>query len=123
MSSDSQLNPSVFVVQESRYTRDGQTISHDYSSLYKYGRVTFLLPTSRRLIAEQKVTELELLTKNLSEFNADRDYLVFSGDPVLCAQAAIVAYNLTEPGQNIQVLKWNKKSSRFDPVMLYVPSN
>lgn len=121
MTSASQPNSHVFVVQESRYVKDGNTVTHDYSSLYPYGRVTFLLPSSRRQKEESKLSELEMLVQNLEGFVPARDYLVFSGDPVLCAQAAIVAYNLTEDGENIQVLKWNRKLGLFEPVTLHLP--
>lgn len=121
MTSALQPNSHVFVVQESRYVKDGTTITHDYTSLYPYGKVSFLLPVSRRQKEEAKMSELEMLVQNLADFVPARDYLVFSGDPVLCAQAAVVAYNMTEDGENIQVLKWDRKAGIFVPVTLYLP--
>lgn len=111
----------VFVVQESRYKRpDGSTVTHDYSTLYPYGPVHFLLPPSRKQLEDENGDELELLKANLAEFNAVADYIVFSGDPVLCALAAIVVYSLTE-GETIQVLKWNRKDATYDPVIITLP--
>ena len=112
----------VFVVQESRYKqKDGTYASHDYSSLYRYGPVEFLLPATRKQMDElEGVDELALLNQKLQVFNADVDYLVFSGDPVLCGLAAIVIYSLTDC-ERLQVLKWNRKESVYEPVNVPLP--
>jgi hypothetical protein len=112
----------VFVVQESRYKqKDGTYASHDYSSLYRYGPVEFLLPATRKQMDElEGVDELALLNQKLEAFNADVDYLVFSGDPVLCGLAAIVVYSLTEHPR-LQVLKWNRKDGIYEPVEVPLP--
>jgi len=111
----------VFVVQESRYKqKDGTYASHDYSSLYRYGPVQFLLPATKKLMDEQEGDELDLLNAKLAEFNAAVDYLVFSGDPVLCGLAAIVVYSLTDCPR-LQVLKWNRKDSVYEPVEVPLP--
>jgi hypothetical protein len=112
----------VFVVQESRYKQpDGSTVSHDYSALYRYGPVIFLLPPTRKQMDSMgDVDELKLLSEKLASFNADVDYLVFSGDPVLCALAAITVYAMTE-GDTINVLKWNRKEGSYDPVVVTLP--
>lgn len=110
----------VFVVQESRYTKDGATVSHDYSSLFVYGPVEFLLPPTRRQLEELDRDELSILGDKLKDFNGDVDYLVFSGDPVLCALAAITVYAVTE-GETINVLKWDRKNSVYEPVVVELP--
>lgn len=112
----------VFVVQESRFKqKDGTYASHDYSSLYRYGPVEFLLPVTKKQIDElEGVEELDLLNQKLAGFNADVDYLVFSGDPVLCGLAAIVIYSLTDCDR-LQVLKWNRKEGVYEPVNVPLP--
>lgn len=112
----------VFVVQESRYKqRDGTYISHDYSSLYRYGPVEFLLPASKKQMDElEGADELGMLNEKLAAFNADVDYLVFSGDPVLCGLAAIVVYSMTD-SDTLQVLKWNRGENVYEPVNVPLP--
>jgi len=112
----------VFVVQESRYKqKDGTYASHDYSSLYPYGAVHFLLPATKKQMEElEGRDELDLLNEKLSEFNAEVDYLVFSGDPVLCGLAAIVVYSLTDCPR-LQVLKWDRKDGVYKPVEVPLP--
>lgn len=111
----------VFVVQESRFKKDGATVSHDYSSLFVYGPVIFLLPPTRRQMEEmENKDELTLLDEKLEGFNAEVDYLVFSGDPVLCALAAITVYAKTE-GDTINVLKWNRKDNVYEPQVVELP--
>lgn len=111
----------VFVVQESRFKqRDGTTTSHDYTSLYRYGQVTFLLPPTRKQMEEEDGDELDMLKEKLSAFNAEVDYLVFSGDPVLNGLAAIVVYSMTD-GDTLNVLKWNRRENVYEPTIIPLP--
>ena len=112
----------VYVVQESFYTqRDGTRVSHDYTSLYQYGQVAFLLPPTKKQMEESdQNSELEMLNTKLSQFNAAVDYLVFSGDPVLCGLAAIVVYSMTEC-DSLNILKWNRKEGVYEPVTVPLP--
>lgn len=111
----------VFVVQESRYRqKDGTSISHDYTSLYRYGQVSFLLPPTRKQMEEDDGDELDMLKDKLSDFNATVDYIVFSGDPVLNGLAAIVVYSVTD-GDSLNVLKWNRRDSVYEPVVIPLP--
>lgn len=112
----------VFVVQESRYKqKDGTFASHDYSTLYRYGPVEFLLPPSKKMMDElEGVDELSLLNTKLAGFNAEVDYLVFSGDPVLCGLAAIVVYSMTDCDR-LQVLKWDRANNNYTPKNVPLP--
>lgn len=117
------MSPRVFVVQESRYTQgDGSRVSHDYTSLHRYGTVHFLLPQSRKPLEESGRTELDILVEKLSDFRPVEDYIVFSGDPILCAMAAMCLYSATPADvSEVQALKWDRKAGVYEPVPLYVP--
>lgn len=114
----------VFVVQETRYmNREGIQVQHNYSDLMRFGPVIFLLPPMRKEIEAMGMTELELLERNLKDYNPKSDYIVFSGDAYLCAMAAMVIYSMTDDSiTSINTFKWDRRNLRYVPIVMPIPS-
>ncbi len=103
--------PRVFVTQEVRTGRI------DYSPARKYGQITFCTiqdfsPENDSII--NKVVVDELRTR-LRDFNAETDFVVTSGSPLVIAAVFMI---LRERTGKVRVLRWSNRDLIYQEVTL-----
>lgn len=112
----------VYVVQQ-RFSRqnDGSQRFHNYDSAHKFGTVTYLVPP-KKMVDEHYSGDIDrLLQERLSKFSKG-DYLILSGDPVLCAQAVLWAVSMLDDDDHaLKILKWNHEQEDYFPVDITLP--
>lgn len=112
----------VFVVQQHmRKDRDsGGLKSHDYDTASMFGEVIFLVPMKEIVDRDWGGDVQRLLESKLESFTAD-DYLLPSGDAILCAQAVLAAANMLEANDKMRFLKWNRFDNIYQEVLITIP--
>lgn len=113
---------SVYVVQQ-RYSRqpDGSQRFHNYDTAFKFGVVTYLVP-AKAIVDDLYGGDVDALFRDrLQNFTAN-DYLILTGDPVLCAQAVLTAVGiLGDEVTTLKILKWNHEDNDYIPVEITIP--
>jgi hypothetical protein len=46
----------------------------------------------------------------------EQDYLLMVGDPTLCALCAMVVYEVGNPGDTINLLRWRRDTFEYEPI-------
>ena len=112
----------VYVVQQ-RFSRqgDGSQKFHNYDAAFKYGVISYLIP-SKSIVDDLYNGDIDkLLEERLSQFSED-DYLILTGDPVMCAQVVLAAvFRLPENVTTLKILKWNFEQGEYYPVEIKIP--
>ena len=112
----------VFVVQQ-HMRKDRVTnalSSHDYSTAEKFGQVIFLVPARQIVEAEYGGDVERLLMDKLKDFTTG-DFLLPSGDAILCAQAVLAAASYLSDKDKLKMLKWDRHQDSYAPVEIGVP--
>lgn len=116
------MSGNVYVVQQ-RFARndDGSRQFHDYGTAFKYGPVIYLVPP-KSTVDEMYDGDLDrLLSERLSNFKED-DFLILTGDPVVCAQAILHAVAVLEDHVKVlRILKWSHEQGEYNPVEIHIP--
>lgn len=108
-------------MQESRTVLPDLTKkSFSYETATRFGELSVLIPSKREADQLGK-SELELLEAGLAEFT-DKDYLILTGDPILCSLAFFVAAMKLDEDQDIKVLKFNRGRHRYEPSIINLPA-
>lgn len=114
--------PNVYVVQQ-RFARqpDGGQRYHNYDSAFAYGVVTYLVPP-KNVVNDLYDGDVDRLFKErLSSFSSE-DFLILTGDAVLCAQAVLHAISrLSDDVDHLNILKWNHEGNSYHPVEIRIP--
>ena len=116
------MMPKVYVVQQhmKKDRASGGITSHDYSTADKFGDMIFLVP-ARKIVEDDFGGDVErLLMEKLKDFKSE-DFLLPSGDPILCSQATLAAANYLEQDQKLKMLKWDRNVNGYAPVEITVP--
>lgn len=95
-------------------------MSFSYETASRYGELRVLIPSKREADQLGK-SELELLETGLADFT-DRDYLILTGDPILCALAFFVAAMRLDEDEDIRVLKFDRTRRRYEPSIIKLPA-
>ena len=113
----------VYVVQQhmNRDRSTGGLIPHDYSSAEKFGNIVYLVP-SRQIVEDDFGGDVERLLKEKLENSSPDDFLLPSGDPILCAQAVLAfANSLDASDKRLKMLKWDRHQGSYVPVEITIP--
>ena len=112
----------VYVVQQHmrKDRTSGALSSHDYSSAEKFGQVVFLVPARQIVEAEYGGDVERLLREKLKEMMPD-DYLLPSGDAILCAQAILAAALHAPENGSLRLLKWDRHQDSYAECKISVP--
>jgi hypothetical protein len=105
------MKPRVYLTQAPRLTVD-VTAAQAFGELYP------LLPGGR-LPTHNHGALLESLAQALSDFDPEKDYLVFMGDPaIILAVGMLLGLRGVE---TIQVLRWDPKHSSYTVMRMDLP--
>lgn len=100
------MNAKVFVTEDTR---------HNLSRAMEFGDIEIVETEDFPQFRNGKPV-LERVTRKLLTFNADDDYLLLVGDPVLIGLCTAV---LAKMGHKVvKVLKWDNQSRRYLPINL-----
>jgi hypothetical protein len=114
--------PNIYVVQQ-RFSRqgDGTQKFHNYDAAGVYGVISYLIP-SKSIVDDVYDGDInKLLEERLAHF-CDDDYLILTGDAVLCAQVVLAAVSrLPESVTHLKILKWNFDDRAYFPVEITIP--
>lgn len=114
--------PNIYVVQQ-RFSRqgDGSQKFHNYDAAAVYGTISYLIP-SKSIVDDVYSGDIDkLLDQRLSHFCED-DYLILTGDAVMCAQVVLAAVaRLPESVTRLRILKWNFDSRSYFPIEITIP--
>ena len=114
--------PRVFVVQQHirRDRENGTLVPHNYSSAESFGSLEYLVPV-RQVVEEEWGGDVEkLLLEKLKTFD-QADYLLPSGDPILCSQAVLAAVTYLDTGQKLRMLKWDRRANTYQECLINIP--
>lgn len=100
------MDSKVFVTEDTR---------HNLSRAMEFGEITILEEEDFPQFRDGRAV-VERISRKLTEFNSDSDYLLLVGDPVIiglcCAVLAGTGHRM------IKVLKWDNQSRRYLPINL-----
>ncbi len=98
----------VFVVQENNYM--------DYTPAEDFGEVRFLTVDEYRPISSslRNLQILEDIRKGLKDFDPEKDYIVFTGNPVVMGYAF---HQLFSRFPEFRILHWRSKENRYQSSM------
>lgn len=100
------MQSKVFVTEDTR---------HNLSRATEFGDVVILENDDFPQFRDGRAI-LERITRNLQEFQANDDYLLLVGDPVLIGLCCAILANLGH--KLIKVLKWDNQSRCYLPINL-----
>jgi hypothetical protein len=98
----------VFVAQVPwRFDRDkGVTVAHvDITSAAKFGEIVEMLPLGQIIVP----LAVKAMRRKMEDFNADTDYVLAVGNPVLYVAAAVIA--AARSGGRVRLLQWERDQS------------
>jgi hypothetical protein len=99
----------VYIVQDNP--------KHAFWPAQEYGELRYCLTTMGDYYYEQVTPRLR--TK-LRDFDADNDYLCFSGAPLACAIALAI---LHERFDRVQVLRWSNQKQEYEKLVVDLMAN
>ena len=102
------MAPRVFITQPAIHKdAQGTSFAADYAPAECYGELVYVV-NSRPMIMDGQ--ELARIEHNLRDFSRD-DYLLLSGDPLVCALCAIAAARMTYGF--VRMLRYDKRTGRY----------
>lgn len=112
----------VYIVQQHmRKDRStGALVSHDYSSASQFGDIQFIVPVASQVLEDWNGDVDKMMNAKLEGFTKD-DYLMPSGDTILCAQAVLIAASYLEEKSDMRMLKWDRNANSYKEVIVKLP--
>lgn len=94
----------------------------DFTPASNYGNISYLFEKSVYPDEVEKWDLNKIAREKLEDFDAETDYLLLSGDPVIIHLTSGI---LAEMGiESYKVLKWDKETKMYYPVLLeFLPFN
>ena len=93
---------------------------HSYDSALVFGPIFILIPTWNIVEQDWGGNVEKLLETRLADFTKD-DFILPSGDAILCAQAVLAAANRLSPDDKLKMLKWDRRANTYSEVEIALP--
>jgi len=96
----------------------------DFSPAAKFGKLAYVFGENRQVYPDNATRQaedmVELATKKLNDFDAEKDFLLLNGDPVAIFIAGGV---LGEWWDQVKVLKWDRDHKDYYEVLINLPAD
>ena len=100
----------VYVTQELK--------GRDLSGALSFGELEVLVRAKVWVTGESVERVTQGMFESLQRFNANKDYLLLSGDPVVIGVAFMVLSYHVDEGDMFQVLRWDRIEEKYVPIRI-----
>jgi hypothetical protein len=95
----------VYVTQELK--------GRDLSSALAFGDLRVVVPAGVDVVPDKVNQVLDAIWNTMRTFNAEEDFLLLSGDPVIIGAVCSAAVDFVEDDVPLRVLRWDRIDRRY----------